>query len=86
MAEWIPPGGAFLAPPGQRTASAANPDAFPQSGERPKTANLAALSRQGVLRPQGTASSRKYGPEAEQDEKNSHSVAKRQALGGSQRV
>jgi hypothetical protein len=83
MAEWIPPGGARLGPPGRRTASAANPDAFPLrpvNVQRQQTSPR--FSRQGALPPLGTAFLAEYGPEAEQDEKNSYIVAKRQPLTG----
>jgi hypothetical protein len=85
MAEWIPPGGALLwrSAPGWRTASAANPDGVSaRPANVPKTANLAApqaaarcLVASGYRIPCGQS-----GPEAEQDEKDSHTGAKRQVL------
>jgi hypothetical protein len=85
MAEWIPPGGApQRAPPGRRTASAANPGAFSASpGERTKDSKPRRATGCGkVFRHQTGSALRKEPrvPGAAQDGKNSYTGAKRQGF------
>jgi hypothetical protein len=83
MAEWIPPGGALSKRPGLANRLSREPGLrFRSPGERTKDSKPRRATGSGkVSRRLGVPrSSRISGPEAEQDEKNSHTVAKRQGL------